>query len=110
MWNPSRIEPRREKRDCRSVETHPEATGQILDILPGDPARARAAGDRPFVRLLVELCGRQRQAVARGVAFDHREVGILVAVVKAEPEAEAIGERDLFLDGLVRVNRGRTLV
>ena len=44
------------------------------------------------------------------VAADHREVVVLVAGVEAEPEAEAVGQRDLLLDRLGRVDGGRALV
>ena len=44
------------------------------------------------------------------IALDHREIGLLVASMKAEPETEAIGERDLFLDRLARIDRAGALV
>src|SRR3546814_1730638 len=56
------------------------------DVCSSDLAGAAAAGDRPLTPLGVELRRRQREAVAPGVAVDHREVGVLVAVVEAEPE------------------------
>src|SRR3546814_18359610 len=58
----------------------------------------------------VELRRRQLEAVAPGVAVDHREVGVLVAVVEAEPEAEAVGQADLLLHRLGGMDRGRALV
>ena len=45
-----------------------------------------------------------------GIALDHGEEGVLVAIVEAEPEAETVGERDLLLHHLGRIDRGRTLV
>ena len=85
-------------------------SGEILDVLPGDAARARAARDRPFAGLGAELLRRMVEPVALGIAVDHREVGLLVAGVEAEPQAEPVGERDLLLDRLARIDRGRALV
>ena len=44
------------------------------------------------------------------IALDHREVFVLAAAVEAEPEAEAVGQRDLFLDRFAGIDRGRALV
>ena len=44
------------------------------------------------------------------IACDHREVFVLAAVVEAEPQAEAVGQRHLLLDRLVRIDRRRALV
>ena len=46
----------------------------------------------------------------RGVGLNHVQIFILAAFVEAEPEAEPVGERDFFLDCLVRIDRRRTLV
>ena len=44
------------------------------------------------------------------IAIDHRQILVLAAFVEAEPEAEAVGQRDLLLDGLAGIDRGRALV
>ena len=44
------------------------------------------------------------------VAAHHLEIFVLAAFVEAEPQAEAVRQRDLLLDRLVRVDRGRALV
>src|SRR5579883_2325550 len=84
--------------------------GEVLDVLPRDAARTRAAGDRPLARFGAELLGRDVEAVARGIAAHHRVIGLLIAGMEAEPEAEAVGERDLLLDRLAGVDRGRALI
>src|SRR5688500_359249 len=54
---------------CRaSAQRFAEAAGEVLDELPGDAARARAAGDRPFVGLGPQLVLSQLQPVMPGVA------------------------------------------
>ena len=45
-----------------------------------------------------------------GVAVHHREVVVLAAVVEAEPQAEAVGQRHLLLDRLAGIDGGRALV
>ena len=47
---------------------------------------------------------------ARGIAFDHGEERVLVAIVKADPQAEPVRQRDLLLGRLGRVDGGRALV
>ncbi len=42
---------------------------------------------------------RHVELVELGVAFDHGEERVLVGIVEAEPQAEAIRQRDLLLDG-----------
>src|SRR3546814_18264460 len=59
---------------------------QVLDELPGDASGAGAAGDLPLARLGEQLVARNVDAVCLGVALDHREEGVLVAAVEAEPE------------------------
>ena len=44
------------------------------------------------------------------VAVDHVQEFILAAAVEAEPQAEAVGQRHLLLDGFARIDRGRALV
>src|SRR5205085_11160109 len=69
----------------RSAGRLAEAAGEILDELPGDPARARAAGDRPFIGLGHQLMLRQIEAELRGITADDRVVGLLIDIVEAEP-------------------------
>jgi hypothetical protein len=77
---------------------HAEPPRQVLDELPGDAAGAAAARDRPFDRRRASSASIGRPK--RGIALDHGEEGVLVAIVEADPEAEAVGERDLLLDRL----------
>jgi len=58
----------------------------------------------------MEACTVEWKAEIIGVAVDHRQIVVLAALVEAEPEAEAIGQRHLFLDCLRRVDCGRLLV
>ncbi len=44
------------------------------------------------------------------IALDHLEIGLLIAGVEAEPEAEAVGQRYRFLDRLAGVNGGRAFI
>ena len=44
------------------------------------------------------------------IAAHHLQIFVLAAFVEAEPQAEAVGQRHLLLDRLVRVDRGRALV
>ena len=60
----------------------------------------------PLLRVL--LAAGQGQGL--GVAGDHGEKGVLVAGMEADPQAEAVGQRDLLLDRLAGMNRGRALV
>jgi len=62
------------------------------------------------VCLGAQLLGRHVEAIALGIALDHGVVGLLVAGVEAQPQAEAVGQRDLLLDRLARVDGGRALV
>src|SRR5579883_3584923 len=53
---------------------------------------------------------RQIEAVAPGIAGDDLVERLLVAIVEAEPEPEAVGQRDFLLDRLARMDRRRALV
>src|SRR5271165_397236 len=55
----------------RLTQRDTEPTGQILYVLPGDAARSRAAGSRPFERLAPELLSGPGDAKMRHIAFDH---------------------------------------
>ena len=44
------------------------------------------------------------------VALDHREIVVLAAMVEAEPQAEAVGQRHFLLDRLARIDGARALV
>ena len=57
----------------------------------------------------ISLRGRLEAVVFR-VAVDHGEIVVLAAMVEAEPEAEAVGERHFFLDRLARIDRASALV
>src|SRR5579862_9976587 len=86
----------------------PHLPRRVLDELPGDAAGAGAAGCRPGERPGVKIV--RPQTKMRGIGVDHREIVVLAAVVEAEPQPEAVGERDLLLHGLGRVDRGGALV
>ena len=65
------------------------------------------------VGLGLELLVRIVEAEALGIAAHDRMIGFLVAGVKAEPQAEAVGERDFFLDrlgGLIAVERSFSII
>src|SRR3954468_19585784 len=87
-----------------------QASRQFLGELPGDAAGTRAAGGRPFQRFAFEfgICELDPEMLA--IAFHHGEVFILAAAMKAEPQAEAVGQRDFFLDRLAGIDRGGALV
>ncbi len=57
-----------------------------------------------------ELLDREIEPVAVGIAAHDRVIGVLVDIVKAEPQAETVRQRDLLLDRLGRVDGGRALV
>src|ERR1700722_13464274 len=92
------------------VERLAETAGEILNELPRRAAGARAARRRPFERLGFKLSERRVEAGVFGVAMDHGEVIVLAAMMEAEPEAEAIGQRHFLLDGFARIDGGRALV
>ena len=80
------------QRRLRSIfHRHAEPSGQILDELPGDAPRTRAARRCPFQRVVVQRSALRRNLVVLDVAVDHGEIFVLAAAVKAEPEAEAVG-------------------
>src|SRR5882757_4685840 len=87
-----------------------ELPRHFLDELPGDAARARAARYRPLDRLLAQALDRHAQLIIGGVAFDHGEERVLVGIVEAQPQAEAVAERYLLLDRLRRIYSRRALV
>src|SRR4051812_27074967 len=68
-----------------SVETFPQTAGQVLDELPSDAAGTAASCHRPLDRLSLDLLRWDFQPIAVGVTFDHREEGLLVAVVESQP-------------------------
>src|SRR5579859_3424887 len=76
---------RRSRRGKRLIQLLPQPSGQILDVLPGDAARARAAGDRPLIGLGLEPVLGDLQPVMRGIAADDGVIGVLIDVVEAEP-------------------------
>src|SRR6204780_104768 len=92
------------------LERFAESSRQILDVLPGNAAGARAARDRPFAGLRLELVVRILEAEALGIAAHDRVIGLLVAGVEAQPQAETVGERDLLLDRLAGVDRRGALI
>src|SRR5882757_3178471 len=87
-----------------------ELACHFLDELPGDAARTRAARHRPLDRLLVQALDRHAELIISGVAFDHGEERVLVGIVEAQPQAEAVAERHLLLDRLRRIYSRRALV
>src|ERR1700692_3079023 len=92
------------------AQPDPEPSRQFLRELPGDAPRARAACGRPFQRFTLELFFGKLDAEMAAITLHHREILILAAAVKAEPQSEAVRERDLLLDRLAGIDRGRTLV
>src|SRR5947208_3212397 len=91
-------------------QPHAKPSGEVLHILPGDAARTRTTRRRPFERLALELLALERDAVVADVALHHGEVFVLAAAMEAKPEAEAIRQRDLFLDRLAGIDRGCALI
>ena len=67
-------------------QRHAKPPRQVLHILPGDAAGTGAARRRPFERLAPQLLAVDRDAVAGHIAFDHGEIFVLAAAVKAEPQ------------------------
>jgi len=68
-----------------AVEHDAKPSRQILHILPSHAARARAARRRPFERLAAQFVAGKRYVVTADIAFDHGEIFVLAATVKAEP-------------------------
>src|SRR6516165_1009519 len=87
-----------------------EPAGKILHVLPRHAARARAARRRPFQRLAPQVGSVDRHAVMGDIAFDHGEIFVLAAAVKAEPQPKAVGQRHFLLDRLAGIDPGRALV
>ena len=87
-----------------------EPSREIVDELPGDATGAGTARDRPLQRLALQCIGARLEPVVRRISLHHVEVLVLGGVVKAEPQAEAVGQGHLLLDGLRRVDGGRALV
>src|SRR5688572_32979374 len=83
-----------------------EAAGEVLAELPGDAAGAGAARHRPVVGLGAQLGLIDLDADGVDIALYDREISFLVAIVAADPQAEAVAQGDFLLDGLGRVDRG----
>ena len=74
----------------------PEPSGQVLDELPSDAARApRASRYRPLIGFGVQRVDRDREPEVAGVSIDDGEVRILVAGMETEPQAEPVRKGDL---------------
>ena len=69
----------------RSVQFLAQPSGQVLDELPGDAARSRSPGHRPFFGLGVKVGDRDVEAVVAGVSLDDLEERRLVADVEPQP-------------------------
>ena len=100
---------------------HDDLHGRFRYAAPSRPARSwtycQATRPERAPRVCAHSSASRRrrsgaivEAVVVDVALDHREVVVLRAGVEAEPEAEAVGQRDLLLDRLARVDRGLALV
>ena len=85
----------------RGLERLPGPAGEIDDILPGDPARAAATAGGPLHR----IGGVEGEAIGTRVPADDRQIGVLIDVVKAEAQPETVGERQLIVDRIARVDR-----
>src|SRR6476660_9000760 len=85
-------------------------TREILDKLPGGAPGAGAADRGPLQRIRPELICVDKEPEMVGVAADHGEVFVLAAAVEAEPEAEAIRQRNLLLHSLAGIDRRGALV
>src|SRR5258708_29960593 len=83
---------------------------QILDELPGDAAGAVTSGHRPFDRPRMQLLARQGEVEMIGIEVDHAEEGVLVAGMEAQPQAEAVAERDFLVDRVAGIDRRRALI
>ena len=89
---------------------HPKPARQVLDVLPGHAAGTRAPRRGPFERFAAQFGARKRNAVTGHIALDHGQVFVLAAAVEAEPQAEAVRQRDLLLDRLAGIDRGGAFV
>src|SRR3954449_13341297 len=87
-----------------SPQRLPPPSRQILNVLPRRAARARAARGRPLERLGPDRVAVAAQAEMVGVAEHHLQELVLAALVEAEPEPEAVGQRHLLLHGLARID------
>src|SRR4051812_41045286 len=94
----------------RRRQLHAKPSCKLLHELPGDAARARAARRRPFKGLAFQRVIVDLDAEMAAIAPHHGEIFVLAAAVEAEPETEAIRQRDLLLDGFAGIDRGRALV
>ena len=88
----------------------PQPASQILDILPGDTSRPRAARPFPFERFRPQEVRIDVEPQSRDIAVYHVEIIILRAIVEADPQAEAVAERYLLLHRLAGIDRGRAFV
>src|SRR6185437_2399729 len=98
------------RRVARKLERLSQFAGEVLDELPGDAAGAGAASGGPGERLDAQRILLDAQPEMRGIGLDHREIFVLAAIVEAEPQSEAIRQRDLLLHRFRRVDRGGALV
>jgi hypothetical protein len=87
-----------------------QSAGEILDILPGGAAGPRAPRERPFERLAFDFFARWSKTEMLRVAMDHRKIIVLRTGMKTEPKPKTVGKRDLFLNRVVRVDRGSAFV
>ena len=94
---------------------------QSFSGLPSRPARSwmncQATRPERLPRVVAHssasarsVSGSMVEAVIADIAVDHVQIFVLRTFVEAEPQAEAVGQRDLFLDRLGRVDRGRPLI
>src|SRR6476620_912981 len=95
--------PRRQSR-LLPAKPHPQPSRQFLRELAGDAPRTRAAGGRPFQRLAFKLGFRKLDAEMAAIALHHREVFVLAAAVKAEPQAEPVRERHFLFYRLAGID------
>ena len=80
-------------------------------IPPALPRRpARAARDRPFERLALDRLAIFLQPEIFGIAEDHRQIIVLRTGMETEPEAEAVRERNFFLDRFAGIDRAGTFI
>ena len=90
-------------------------------FLPSRPARswiiARRCGrsvsraSSPIRAIRASIVPRSsREPEVVGIAEDHGEIVVLAAMVKAEPEPETVGKRNLLLDRVAGVDGGRAFV
>src|SRR5262245_56488050 len=79
------------------------AAGEVVDELLCAAARAAGAPERPAQRLGLQLVPGGLEPGARRVVLHHLEIGVLIERVEADHESEAIGERELLVDGLAHL-------